>query len=118
MFTHLVSLYDRCVRAARPRPNSSSTSLTLCGGINWKAGFTIETDGSHRALTAEELARLRKERNRLHAKMTRDRKKVTAAPLPSIKQRIREGMGAKPLSSLVPANRFARCSHAWNWFVT
>ena len=54
-------------------------AVPLRGTINWKTGFTLDSDGSHRKLTQAELERLRRERNRLHAKMTRDRKKVYVA---------------------------------------
>ena len=43
--------------------------------VNWKEGYVVEPDGSKRQLSAEELENLRRERNRMHAKMTRDRKK-------------------------------------------
>lgn len=44
--------------------------------IHWKNGYTLDQDGQRRDLTPEELDTMRRERNRLHAKMTRDRKKV------------------------------------------
>jgi hypothetical protein len=43
--------------------------------VNWKEGYVVEPDGSRRVLSAVELEDLRRERNRMHAKMTRDRKK-------------------------------------------
>lgn len=43
--------------------------------VNWKEGYVVEPDGSRRVLSAVELEELRRERNRMHAKMTRDRKK-------------------------------------------
>lgn len=53
--------------------------VPMRGTINWKAGFTLESDGTQRKLSPDELERLRRERNRLHAKMTRNRKKVFVA---------------------------------------
>lgn len=53
--------------------------VPMRGTINWKAGFTLESDGTQRKLSPDELERLRRERNRLHAKMTRNRKKVYVA---------------------------------------
>ena len=48
---------------------------TLIGGgkthINWKSGVYIDENGTHRQLTLEQLEALRRERNRMHAKMTR-----------------------------------------------
>lgn len=43
--------------------------------VNWKEGYVVDEDGSRRTLTAAELEELRRERNRMHAKMTRDRRK-------------------------------------------
>ena len=42
----------------------------------WKTGRTTGEDGKRRRLSAAEIDRQRRERNRLHAKMTRDRKKL------------------------------------------
>lgn len=44
--------------------------------IHWKNGYTLDRDGQRRDLTPNELDNMRRERNRLHAKMTRDRKKL------------------------------------------
>lgn len=44
--------------------------------IHWKNGYTLDRDGQRRNLTPDELDIMRRERNRLHAKMTRDRKKL------------------------------------------
>ena len=44
--------------------------------IHWKNGYTLDARGERKDLTSDELDRMRRERNRLHAKMTRDRKKV------------------------------------------
>jgi hypothetical protein len=55
---------------------------TLVGGssgkshINWKTGVYLDENGEQKQLTSEELESLRRERNRMHAKMTRDRKKL------------------------------------------
>jgi hypothetical protein len=43
--------------------------------INWKTGVYSDENGSQRQLTQSQLESLRRERNRMHAKMTRDRKK-------------------------------------------
>jgi hypothetical protein len=48
---------------------------TLIGGgrthINWKSGVYVDENGTHRQLTHDQLEALRRERNRMHAKMTR-----------------------------------------------
>lgn len=55
---------------------------TLVGGaggkshINWKTGVYLDETGEQKQLTSDELESLRRERNRMHAKMTRDRKKL------------------------------------------
>lgn len=53
--------------------------LTRIGGgrthINWKSGVYSDEEGTQRKLSREQLESLRRERNRMHAKMTRDRKK-------------------------------------------
>lgn len=55
---------------------------TLVGGsggkshINWKTGVYLDEKGEQKQLTSKELESLRRERNRMHAKMTRDRKKL------------------------------------------
>eukprot|EP00980_Cylindrotheca_fusiformis_P031773 scaffold26938_cov113-Cylindrotheca_fusiformis.AAC.2 len=52
---------------------------TLIGGgrthINWKSGVYTDENGNKRQLNQYHLESLRRERNRMHAKMTRDRKK-------------------------------------------
>eukprot|EP00978_Attheya_sp_CCMP212_P008228 scaffold19232_cov50-Attheya_sp.AAC.9 len=52
---------------------------TIIGGgkthINWKSGVYCDENGVQQQLTQEQLKVLRRERNRMHAKMTRDRKK-------------------------------------------
>lgn len=55
-------------------PNKMST-------INWKGGYALDADGQRRPMSAKELDDLRRERNRMHAKMTRDRKKLLMASL-------------------------------------
>lgn len=53
--------------------------MTTIGGgrthINWKTGVYSDENGVQKQLTVEQLESLRRERNRMHAKMTRDRKK-------------------------------------------
>ena len=44
--------------------------------IHWKSGYALDARGSRKDLSPAELDKMRRERNRLHAKMTRDRKKV------------------------------------------
>lgn len=44
--------------------------------INWKTGVYLDDKGEQQQLTPSELEELRRERNRMHAKMTRDRKKL------------------------------------------
>jgi hypothetical protein len=54
---------------------------TLVGGsgakahINWKTGVYVDETGTQKQLSPDELDKLRRERNRMHAKMTRDRKR-------------------------------------------
>lgn len=43
--------------------------------VNWKTGFYIDKNGDWQQLNAGELDNLRRERNRIYAKMTRDRRK-------------------------------------------
>uniref|UniRef100_A0A7S2V3V7 BZIP domain-containing protein n=1 Tax=Fibrocapsa japonica TaxID=94617 RepID=A0A7S2V3V7_9STRA len=47
-----------------------------CNGINWKDGYMIDGNGNTKKLSLQELEVLRRERNRAHAKLTRDRKKA------------------------------------------
>jgi len=44
--------------------------------INWKSGIMCDENGEQRQLSPSELDALRRERNRVHAKMTRDRKRM------------------------------------------
>ena len=44
--------------------------------VNWKTGTVVNAQGFERRLSDGELYQFRKERNRIHAKMTRDRKKL------------------------------------------
>lgn len=53
--------------------------------INWKTGMYCDSNGTQKRLSVPELEKLRRERNRMHAKMTRDRKKIFVA---SIKQAV------------------------------
>lgn len=51
---------------------------TIGGGrthINWKSGVYSDENGNQIQLSRKDLESLRRERNRMHAKMTRDRKK-------------------------------------------
>ncbi|CAJ1955281.1 unnamed protein product [Cylindrotheca closterium] len=53
-------------------------TATIGGGrthINWKSGVYSDEHGSQIQLSNKDLESLRRERNRMHAKMTRDRKK-------------------------------------------
>lgn len=54
----------------------ASAQISSKQTIHWKNGYTLDRDGQRRDLTPNELDRMRRERNRLHAKMTRDRKKL------------------------------------------
>lgn len=49
--------------------------------IRWKQGYTVDENGERRELTPEEMDNIRKERNRMHAKLTRERKKVYVSTL-------------------------------------
>jgi len=56
-----------------------TTLVGGCGGkahINWKSGVYLDENGDQQQLSSDELESLRRERNRMHAKMTRDRKKL------------------------------------------
>jgi hypothetical protein len=46
------------------------------GVVNWKNGTMVLSEGSVRKLSQKEIEIYRKERNRIHAKLTRDRKKL------------------------------------------
>jgi len=59
---------------------------TLIGGdnqshLNWKTGVYTDENGVRSLLTNQQLESLRRERNRMHAKMTRDRKKSFIAAI-------------------------------------
>mmetsp|Transcript_2050 Transcript_2050/g.4721 ORF Transcript_2050/g.4721 Transcript_2050/m.4721 type:complete len:370 (-) Transcript_2050:911-2020(-) len=64
---------------AQPLTIQIDGAPTVIGGpgthINWKTGMYSNQQGFQRLLTQEQLEALRRERNRMHAKMTRDRKK-------------------------------------------
>jgi len=49
--------------------------------INWKNGIYTDNNGDRSQLTKQQLESLRRERNRIHAKMTRDRKKSFIATI-------------------------------------
>lgn len=59
---------------------------TFIGGdgqshLNWKTGLYTDENGVRSLLTNQQLESLRRERNRMHAKMTRDRKKSFIAAI-------------------------------------
>lgn len=63
--------------AADGRASASSSGLASARPtIHWKNGYTLDANGGRKNLSPAELDKMRRERNRLHAKMTRDRKKV------------------------------------------
>jgi len=73
--------------------------VTLVGGschdyakvaINWKTGVYVDEKGVRQQLTKNELEELRRERNRMHAKMTRDRKKAFISSLKSVVSKLEE----------------------------
>ncbi|KAL7555137.1 hypothetical protein ACHAWF_018772 [Thalassiosira exigua] len=72
--------------------------ITLVGGpgnegksnINWKTGVYVDEKGKPQQLTKTELESLRRERNRMHAKMTRDRKKCFIASLKRVISKLEE----------------------------
>mmetsp|Transcript_12447 Transcript_12447/g.20656 ORF Transcript_12447/g.20656 Transcript_12447/m.20656 type:complete len:377 (+) Transcript_12447:41-1171(+) len=70
---------DVMERAPQPLKLNINGQSTLIGGgkthINWKSGVYCDENGVQRQLTQQQLETLRRERNRMHAKMTRDRKK-------------------------------------------
>mmetsp|Transcript_23391 Transcript_23391/g.26219 ORF Transcript_23391/g.26219 Transcript_23391/m.26219 type:complete len:431 (-) Transcript_23391:1827-3119(-) len=85
---------DTAVAANSSTDNAASFPLkleingqtTLFGGdgrthINWKNGIYTDDNGSRSQLTKLQLESLRRERNRIHAKMTRDRKKSFIATI-------------------------------------
>jgi len=61
-------------------------TTTVIGGegpshLNWKTGVYTDENGIRTLLTNRQLEALRRERNRMHAKMTRDRKKSYIATI-------------------------------------
>ena len=72
--------------------------ITLVGGsgndgktqINWKTGVYCDEEGNRQQLTQTELEALRRERNRMHAKMTRDRKKCYVASIKRVISKLEE----------------------------
>lgn len=75
-----ISLDNNTERASLPLKLMIDGKATLIGGgckshINWKSGIYSDENGFQRQLTPDQLESLRRERNRMHAKMTRDRKK-------------------------------------------
>mmetsp|Transcript_63577 Transcript_63577/g.94349 ORF Transcript_63577/g.94349 Transcript_63577/m.94349 type:complete len:327 (+) Transcript_63577:115-1095(+) len=69
-FPQTMTLHIKGKAAVIGGPGSGKTH------INWKSGVYVDQSGVQKQLTPEELEDLRRERNRMHAKMTRDRKKV------------------------------------------
>ncbi|KAL3918604.1 MAG: hypothetical protein SGILL_004157 [Bacillariaceae sp.] len=65
--------------SSQPLEIEINGKLTKIGGgrthINWKSGLYKDENAMEHQLTNEQLESLRRERNRMHAKMTRDRKK-------------------------------------------
>lgn len=57
------------------RINGVPTIISSKSHINWKTGMYCDEFGRQSQMTPEQLHDLRRERNRMHAKMTRDRKK-------------------------------------------
>lgn len=55
--------------------NGIPTAINSKSHINWKTGMYCDEMGRQSQLTPQQLEDLRRERNRMHAKMTRDRKK-------------------------------------------
>ena len=71
----------------------SAATMAAVGGVlgahasesvNWKGSFVVDAAGRRRDLSAEELEAIRKERNRMHAKMTRERKKQLVTGLEQV----------------------------------
>jgi len=74
---------DTVERVPQPLKLIINGKTTFIGGgkthINWKSGVYCDDVGVQRQLTQDQLESLRRERNRMHAKMTRDRKKCFIA---------------------------------------
>ena len=51
------------------------------GSVNWKTGTITRDDGVERQLNPQEMDELRRERNRMHAKLTRNRRKMFMAEI-------------------------------------
>lgn len=56
-------------------------NINKCQVVHWKDAYAIDADGKRHVLSDEEMETLRRERNRMHAKMTRDRRKLLVARL-------------------------------------
>mmetsp|Transcript_8352 Transcript_8352/g.19732 ORF Transcript_8352/g.19732 Transcript_8352/m.19732 type:complete len:330 (+) Transcript_8352:133-1122(+) len=71
------------MRSASASDERLSDEMQIEGGphVNWKDGYTLDAEGRRQPLSSTELEKLRRERNRMHAKMTRDRKKRLIADL-------------------------------------
>lgn len=82
--------------------------------INWKSGILCDENGQQRQLSPAELDSLRRERNRVHAKMTRDRKKTfmvtierTIAQLERENQKMRETLAAHIAATAVSSSNIS-----------
>ncbi|GAX26992.1 hypothetical protein FisN_9Lh300 [Fistulifera solaris] len=96
--------------------------LTILGGgchVNWKTGVYSDNKGFHKTLTNEQLQKLRRERNRMHAKLTRDRKKCfisvlekTVEDLEMDIQTIRETLARVSVSGMAPTSQIVTPSRS------
>ena len=66
-----------------PVTHSSRGSKDARPTIHWKSGYSTTANGARKDRSPAELDTMRRERNRVHAKMTRDRKKVYIETLSS-----------------------------------
>eukprot|EP00617_Octactis_speculum_P024909 CAMPEP_0185768360 /NCGR_PEP_ID=MMETSP1174-20130828/49208_1 /TAXON_ID=35687 /ORGANISM="Dictyocha speculum, Strain CCMP1381" /LENGTH=265 /DNA_ID=CAMNT_0028453015 /DNA_START=38 /DNA_END=835 /DNA_ORIENTATION=- len=56
-------------------------NMNKCQVVHWKDAYAVDAEGKRHVLNDEEMETLRRERNRMHAKMTRDRRKLLVAHL-------------------------------------
>jgi hypothetical protein len=75
----------------------SGSNFSRDNSINWKNGTVITLDGIERRLSNEEMEEMRRERNRVHAKLTRDRKKLFTSRIQQM------------ISTLERQNQILRC---------
>ena len=99
--------------ADEPCVASAKGALGAKPTIHWKNGYTLDGDGRRRDLSPGELDQMRRERNRLHAKMTRDRKKVyietlsrAVADLEDENRRVREALAHQLNATVVEPERY------------